>query len=73
MDRYAGSATTPAALGVTIFSGGFNANDANSTGAVTGIEDNRRSEWADFGRVGQRYLLHILISNKWKGNHRWKH
>jgi hypothetical protein len=37
--KYAGSATTPAALGVSIFSGDFTANGAIPTGNVTGTED----------------------------------
>jgi len=39
MGKYAGSATTPAALGVTIFSGEFTADGAIPTGNITGIED----------------------------------
>ncbi len=39
MGRYAGSATTPASLGVTIFSGEFTADGASPTGNITGIED----------------------------------
>lgn len=37
--RYAGSATTPAALGVSIFSGEFTADGASPTGNLTGTED----------------------------------
>jgi hypothetical protein len=37
--RYAGSATTPAALGVVIFSGEFTADGASPTGNITGTED----------------------------------
>ena len=37
--RYAGSATTPAALGVNIFSGEFTADGASPTGNLTGTED----------------------------------
>jgi hypothetical protein len=36
---YAGLATTPAALGVSIFSGEFTADGANPTGNITGVED----------------------------------
>jgi hypothetical protein len=36
---YAGSATTPAALGVNIFSGEFTADGASPTGNLTGVED----------------------------------
>jgi hypothetical protein len=36
---YAGSTTTPAALGAVIFSGEFTANGAIPTGNITGIED----------------------------------
>ena len=39
MGKYAGSATTPAALGVTIFSGEFTADGATPTGNITGVED----------------------------------
>lgn len=39
MGKYAGSATTPAALGVSIFSGEFIANGAIPTGNITGTED----------------------------------
>jgi hypothetical protein len=37
--NYAGSATTPAALGVSIFAGEFTANGAIPTGNITGTED----------------------------------
>jgi hypothetical protein len=37
--KYAGSTTTPAALGVAIFSGEFTADGAIPTGNITGIED----------------------------------
>jgi hypothetical protein len=37
--RYSASATTPAALGVTIFSGEFTADGASPTGTLTGSED----------------------------------
>jgi hypothetical protein len=37
--RYAGSATTPAALGVTIFSGEFTADGVSPTGNLSGTED----------------------------------
>ncbi len=37
--RYAGLATTPAALGVSIFSGEFTADGAIPTGNITGTED----------------------------------
>jgi hypothetical protein len=37
--KYAGSATTPAALGVSIFSGEFSADGAIPTGNITGTED----------------------------------
>ena len=37
--RYAGLATTPAALGVSTFSGEFTANGASPTGNITGTED----------------------------------
>jgi hypothetical protein len=37
--KYAGSATTPATLGVVIFSGEFTADGAIPTGNITGIED----------------------------------
>jgi hypothetical protein len=36
---YAGSAATPAAVGVSIFSGEFTANGASPTGNLTGTED----------------------------------
>jgi hypothetical protein len=36
---YAGSTTTPATLGVAIFSGEFTADGASPTGNITGIED----------------------------------
>ena len=36
---YAGLATTPAALGVSIFSGEFTADGASPTGNLTGVED----------------------------------
>jgi hypothetical protein len=36
---YAGSATTPAALGVVIFSGEFTADGASPTGNISGMED----------------------------------
>jgi hypothetical protein len=36
---YAGSTTTPATLGVTIFAGEFTADGASPTGNITGIED----------------------------------
>lgn len=36
---YAGLATTPAALGVTIFSGEFTADGASPTGNLSGVED----------------------------------
>jgi hypothetical protein len=39
MGRYAGSTTTPATLGVTIFSGEFTADGAIPTGNITGVED----------------------------------
>jgi len=39
MGKYAGSATTPAALGVSIFSGEFTANGAIPTGSIIGTED----------------------------------
>ncbi len=39
MGKYAGSATTPAALGVFIFSGEFTANGAIPTGSIIGTED----------------------------------
>jgi hypothetical protein len=39
MGKYAGSATTPVALGVSIFSGEFAADGAIPTGNITGIED----------------------------------
>ncbi len=37
--RYAGSTTTPAAIGVVIFSGEFTADGASPTGNITGTED----------------------------------
>jgi hypothetical protein len=37
--RYAGSTTTPATLGVAIFSGEFTADGASPTGNITGVED----------------------------------
>lgn len=37
--RYAGLAETPAALGVSIFSGEFTADGASPTGNLTGVED----------------------------------
>jgi hypothetical protein len=37
--RYAGLATTPAALGVSIFSGEFTVDGASPTGNLTGVED----------------------------------
>jgi hypothetical protein len=39
MGRYAGSATTPAAFGVSIFSGEFSADGASPTGNLSGTED----------------------------------
>jgi hypothetical protein len=39
MGKYAGSPTTPAALGVVMFSGEFTADGAIPTGNITGIED----------------------------------
>jgi hypothetical protein len=39
MGKYAGSPTTPAALGVVMFSGEFTADGASPTGNITGIED----------------------------------
>jgi hypothetical protein len=36
---YAGSTTTPATLGVAIFSGEFTADGASPTGNITGVED----------------------------------
>jgi hypothetical protein len=39
MGKYAGSATTPAALGVSIFSGEFTADGAIPTSNITGTED----------------------------------
>jgi len=39
MGRYAGSATSPAALGVTNFSGEFTADGASPTGNIAGTED----------------------------------
>jgi len=39
MGRYAGSATTPATLGVVIFSGEFTAGGASPAGSISGIED----------------------------------
>jgi hypothetical protein len=37
--RYAGSTTTPATLGVAMFSGEFTADGASPTGNITGVED----------------------------------
>jgi len=39
MGRYAGSTTTPATLGVVIFSGEFTADGASPTGNISGTED----------------------------------
>jgi len=39
MGTYAASATVPATVGVSIFSGVFNANGASPSGTITGVED----------------------------------
>jgi hypothetical protein len=49
--RYAGLATTPAALGVTIFSGEFTADGASPMGNISGTEDIGAPSGASLGVV----------------------
>jgi hypothetical protein len=46
---YAGSATTPAALSVAIFSGEFTADGASPTGNISGVEDTGAPSGASLG------------------------
>jgi hypothetical protein len=56
--RYAGSTTTPATVGVVIFSGEFTADGASPTGNLTGIEDiGATNGWSSGVAVNATYSI----------------
>jgi hypothetical protein len=61
--RYAGLATTPATLGVTIFSGEFTADGATPTGNLTGIEDIGAPSGASSPAVNATYSVSSAPTN----------
>jgi len=66
---FAGSATNPAAFGVTVFSGEFAADGATPTGNMTGMEDIGAPTGPVLGPSFQSHVLGIPIANKRQGNH----
>jgi hypothetical protein len=63
MGRYAGSATTPATVGVVIFSGEFSADGGNPTGNISGTEDIGAPSGASLDTVMATYSISSSPTN----------
>jgi hypothetical protein len=66
--RYASSATTPATLGVVIFSGEFTADGVSPTGNITGVEDIGAPRGATFGVAASATYSILSTTTNGRGN-----
>jgi len=63
MGTYAGSATVPATVGVTIFSGEFTADGTSPSGTISGLEDIGAPSGASSGNVTATYSISSTPTN----------